>query len=205
MCDFHSFYWTSQLHNLKTKISIFQQSQDNYLKSNDLFVSFEIVRKRFWILCWLSFLPDLVLIELLHLFSIFFNAQKINKRCSNRSDEHEGCLQHFVSRHDNHDNHHRIQHPGHQIELDGHKIPLPSSLSSLSRQSRGIPILFQYELISHSVENWDSQASTKEGNEDEKDSKWMQRWHVKIIAAFWWILSKVQCVVVKFLLPASAN
>ena len=54
---------------------------------------------------------------------------------TDRGDQDEGCLEHFVGGCHNHQDHHRLQNQVHQVELDGEEVLLPPSLHGLIRQA----------------------------------------------------------------------
>ena len=147
---------------------------------------------------------DLVTIKLFDLLSVFFNSKIVNKRGSDGSDEDEGGLEHFVGGHHNHQDHHRLQDPVHQVEPDRDKVLLPPSLHSLIREARCYFVLFLCEHVSEAVQQWDADVATEQDNEVEDDSERVYGRHVKVVTALVSLISEVHVVVIELVLSTSA-
>ena len=115
-------------------------------------------------------------------------------------------MEHLVCGHKDHQDHHGLQQPVHQIEPNGDKVLLPPSSLRLLRDGRGtLVVLLLCELVSESVEQRYSDVATKKHDEVENYSEGVHRRHVKVVTALSRFHSEVQGIVVKFMLSASTN
>ena len=148
---------------------------------------------------------DLVSIKLFDLLSVCFNSKKVNKGGSDGGDQDEGCLEHFVGGRHNHQDHHRLQNPVHQVELDGDEVLLPPSPHGLIRQAGCNFILFLCEHVSETVQQWDANVATEQDNEVEEYSEGVHGRHVEVVTALVGLISEVHVVVIELVLSASAH
>ena len=159
--------------------------------------------RRRWIF-YLSYF-DLVTIKLFDLLSVFFNSKIVNKGGSDGGDEDEGRLEHFVGGHHNHQDHHRLQDPVHQVKPDRDQILLPPSLHRRIREARCYSVLFLGEHVSQTIQQWDANVATEQDNEVEDDSERVYGRHVKVVTALVSLISEVHVIVIELVLSTSTH